>query len=80
MNLALAILAGSVSISAAIFTLIGVMYSARAQKEPQIIKMGQEVAADAIKVLMRERDESYAKVATLQEVITELRQQLDDKR
>jgi uncharacterized membrane protein len=55
-----AIIAGLVALIGGALTLAGVIYTARAQKEPAIIRITQDVATEAIGTLQRERDEARA--------------------
>lgn len=66
------LIAGGVAVACAVIAFLGVLYTARTQKEPTIIRVGQEVAGDAIATLIRERDECRAESLVKTDVIAQL--------
>lgn len=75
-----AVVAGIVAVVCAVIGVSGVVYTARSQKQPNVIRVGQEVAADAITTLIRERDEARAESLVKTDVIKSQQVELDDLR
>jgi hypothetical protein len=78
MEMSGAVLAGLFALGTATIALLGVVYTAYTQKQPTIIRVGQEVAEDAIATLRRERDEARAENTVRNKIIASQLATIDD--